>query len=143
MIMRKPFFYLLIMLAFTLHDAFADDIGKQMEKCIENINQDKYQEALLGLKYIDNLNKKTPNLHLCSGICFLNLKQFDNAVKEFKQEIKLYPSSSYPYYFLAMIYEYRNEKQKAIDYWQKFIKLTKNKKLKKLAAKHIKCLKGK
>lgn len=134
---------LLMLVIFLPGTIFAEETISQMIKGIEHINAGKYEEALSEFKFIIDSGTAISNVRLCMGICYLNQGKFGDAEIELEQEIKLNPSSPQSYHFLAMISEYRGEKQKALDCWRKFIELTGNKKLKKSAVKHIKHLKEK
>jgi len=122
---------------------FAQDLTSQLLKGIELINAGDYEQALSEFKYIVHHGTTSPNLHLCIGICYLNLGKFEEAINEFEQEIKLNPANAETYYFLAMLSEYRKEKEKALNYWGKFARLTINKELKEIAAKHVETLREK
>lgn len=141
--LRKIFFYILILVIISPETILAEKVTDRMVKGIEYINTKNYNKAISEFKCIIDSGPIITNVYLCMGICYLNQGKFAQATHEFKQEIKLDSLSAQPHYFLAMISEYRNEKQKAIMYWQKFIKLTKNKKFKKIATKHIEHLKEK
>lgn len=141
--MKRIFLYLLVFVTFLSGTIFAKDLTSQLLKGIEYINAGDYEQALSEFKYIVHTGTTSPNLHLCIGICYINLGKFEKAVNEFEQEIKLNPAIAEPYYFLAMLSEYHNEKQKAINYWQKFTRLTENKELKEIAAKHVEALREK
>ncbi len=108
----------------------------------------------IGLKYADAgrideaiviLNeeiaeKPTSDRFLALGIVYLQKGEYDLALKNLEESLKLNQKSMPAVYSLAMLYEKKQLYSKAVAQWKKFLLLTKDKELISLAKKHIKQL---
>lgn len=71
---------------------------------------------------------------------YIEIEEYDNAIGYILKAISIEPQNPNLYYTLALIYEKKNDKEKAIESWKNVLKFSKNKKLSDIALKHIEVL---
>jgi len=112
------------------------------ETITELINKGEYSKALI--KIDEEIDRKTSLHWSLKGIIMLNQKKYNEAISYFEKAKKLDPSDVNLYYLLGMLYENIGGKEgKAIENFEKFVQISKDKKRIKLAKKHLKKLKSK
>lgn len=137
--MKKAF--LVVWIIFIMqHLSFVADVTEEVDinKIILLINEEKYEEAL---KLADILPESTEK-KLIVSIIHLQTENYDIAEKYLKEIIKEMPESIPARYNLAMLYEKKKEYGLSIAEWEKVLSLSKDKKMKSLAIKHIRQLRG-
>lgn len=115
--------------------------SQYLEETLQLINDGKNDEAiaLIKLNLIDN---KSADNYVLMGIAYLEKNDSVNAEENFKKALELDRKTVSAHYMLAMLYEKEKRYEQSIEKWNKICKYTKNKKLKKLAIKHLEQLKG-
>ncbi|MGC8867633.1 MAG: tetratricopeptide repeat protein [Elusimicrobiales bacterium] len=71
---------------------------------------------------------------------YIDIEDYDSAEEYFKKAIMLDAENPNIYYMLAMLYEKKNDRTKAIESWRNVIRYSKNKKIIEIAEKHIEIL---
>ena len=98
-------------------------------------NEGKFSEAIEKLQLIIKQQQDAQNsvIHEHLGFVYFKAKQYDNALNEFEQIIKINSDSTISYYYLGMIYEARaikdtdpasskEQKKKALRSWEEFLR---------------------
>ncbi len=86
------------------------------------VNTDDYQQALVILKKTEGLYREK-NLFRNIGLCYLNENNLSKAEEYFQKAIYCYPNFINAYHSLASMYIQQEEYQKAIEQWERAIKL--------------------
>ena len=74
------------------------------------------------------LIKETASMHYNLGVFYMQNKEFDRALKEFSQAVELRPDDSDSHFNIGYIYsEHALDRKKAINHFQEFLRLTKDK----------------
>lgn len=132
--MKRLFLLFLIPLIFTFASTQTND--EKREEYIKAI-KNKIDQIKERIPFIKNpIKEYTQIAHL-----FLEIEEYDNAIDYFNKALTLDPHNPNIYYMLAMIYEKKGERLKAIECWQSVVRYSKNKKIIEIAQKHIEILK--
>lgn len=97
-------------------------------------------------KKIDEIKQTIPNIknpikeYTQIAHLYLEIEEYDNAIDYILKALSIDPQNANLYYTLALIYEKKNDKSKAIESWQNVLKFSKNKKKNEIASKHIEVL---
>jgi len=68
------------------------------------------------------LIRRTANMHYNMGVFYTKQKEYSRAIAEFEKAVELAPDDAYSYFNLGYIYaEYIQQRQKAIDYFRKYL----------------------
>lgn len=100
-----------------------------------------YRDYKKSLKHLNHYDELTPqdvdapvgeNIHFLKGLCYYQLSQYQNAIKEFELNEKFEVShfgqkncNTYIYFYIARCFEKLNDLKKAETYYKKSIKQTK------------------
>lgn len=115
--------------------------SQYLEETLQLINDGKNDEAIEIIK-LNLIENKSADNYVLMGIAYLEKNDSANAEVNFKKALELDKKTVSAHYMLAMLYEKEKRYEQSIEKWNKICKYTKNKKLKKLAIKHLKQLKG-
>lgn len=88
-------------------------------------------------------NPEDSSLYLTVGICAVNQKNYEEAVKNLLKAYALNPKSFLASYLLGVIYEEAGDLEGAREYFKKSYKVTKDKEKRKNIKKHIKIVEEK
>ena len=112
------------------------------------IKDEKREEYIKAVRSkIEEIKAKIPNIknpvkeYLQIAHLYVDIEDYENAIVYFNNALNYDPQNPNIYYMLAMIYEKKDEKIKAIQCWENVIKHSKNKKITEIAQKHIEILK--
>ncbi|RLD17811.1 MAG: hypothetical protein DRI36_02900 [Caldiserica bacterium] len=106
------------------------------------INEGKYSKALEIIE--EKISPKNSVYWSLKGLIKLNQKMYNEAISYFEKAKKLNPEDENNYYMLGLLYENIGGREKdAIENFEKFLEISKNKKKRKIALKHLKRLKEK
>ncbi|KPL18438.1 MAG: hypothetical protein AMJ92_08055 [candidate division Zixibacteria bacterium SM23_81] len=86
--------------------------------------QKRYDKAIAAFKQYVTLAPNDPNSHVCLGEGYFREGDSKRAEKECLQAIKLDSSFANPYFTLALIYEQRGQAKKAIESLKKYLRLS-------------------
>jgi len=137
--MNKFILLLLVLPALLFSEEKAKVTFKQG---VELANSGKYDEAIVVLKLVLEYGSLDADTHLNLAIVYANKKDYDESIKEAEQAAKAKPDSITTWYLLGMLYEKKNNNDKALAAWQKVLQLNPRELMKELAEKHVKKLKG-
>ncbi|MDD5020950.1 MAG: hypothetical protein PHR82_02295 [Endomicrobiaceae bacterium] len=115
--------------------------SQYLEETLQLINDDKNDEAIEIIK-LNLIENKSADNYVLMGIAYLEKNDPKNAEENFKKALELDRKTVSAHYMLAMLYEKEKRYEQSMVKWEKIYKYTKNKKLKNLALKHLKQLKG-
>lgn len=115
--------------------------SRYLEETLQLINDGKNDEAIEIIK-LNLIENKYADNYVLMGIAYVEKNDSKNAEENFKKALELDIKTVSAHYMLAMLYEKEKRYELSIEKWEKICKYTKNKKLKKLAIKHLEQLKG-
>ncbi len=78
-----------------------------------------YNKAINDYSKTVQLNSKYVNAYVNRGLCFLETKQYDKAINDFQYALKLDSTQADVYAFIAEAFEYKNDIQNAIYFYEK------------------------
>ena len=127
-------------LHFTLYTLLnAQDVNQLVSEGNKLIKEKKYDAAVKVLLEAKKSDEKSPLPDIALGMMFLQKNSLWEAETHLKAAEKLDPELYGIQYTLALLYEKKEEKEKAILYWNK---LNKNPDFKNIAKKHLQFLGG-
>jgi len=88
-------------------------------------------------------NPEDSSLYLTVGICAVNQKDYEEAIKNLLKAYNLNPKSYLAGYLLGVIYEETGDLKGAREYFEKSYKITKDKEKRKNIKKHIRIIEEK
>ncbi len=97
----------------------------------------KLQDAYTELQLASALDSKSSGAALALGIVAGRLGRYDEAQRALEQSIVLDANSVASYYHLAMICEKKNLRDRASEYWNRFLALNQDAPLGQIARKHL------
>jgi Flp pilus assembly protein TadD len=97
----------------------------------------RLQSSYLELQIAATLSPENAQVALALGTVAARLGRIDAARRALEQSISLDAGSVASYFQLAMIYESKNMKERALDAWHRFLGLSQDELLKQMAQKHI------
>jgi len=100
----------------------------------------RIQEAYTELQLAANLNPNDSRIHLVLGLVASRAGNIDVAQRALEQSISLDSNSVASYHHLALIYEKKGMKERALESWTRFIQLNQDVSLRQMAEKHIRYL---
>ncbi|MBI4248419.1 MAG: tetratricopeptide repeat protein [Elusimicrobia bacterium] len=103
----------------------------------DNAGPDQIQEALLYLDSRLKSGKPNPELLRIAGLLNRSLGQTDQAEQAFTRLLEISPKDVGAHFMLALIYEKKKLREKAIDAWSQCLTLSGSPKLQIIANKHI------
>jgi tetratricopeptide (TPR) repeat protein len=86
--------------------------------------KEDYQEAAQAFEHVTTLDKNNPEAHVNLGVVYAALSKIDQAEKEYQTALALNPQLAEGHYNLGLLYEFhRNTPQKALKYYQEYVRL--------------------
>lgn len=129
------FFFILILTLIPFQKITPQTQDEKRIAYIQTIKK-KIEEIKQTIPNIKNpIKEYTQIAHL-----YLEIDEYDNAIDYILKALSIEPQNANLYYTLALIYEKKNDKLKAIESWQNVLKYSKNKKINEIALKHIEVL---
>ncbi|HAX61291.1 MAG TPA: hypothetical protein DCX95_01850 [Elusimicrobia bacterium] len=133
------FFLLAYSLTHLLTFCYSQDVNQLVAEGNKLIKEKKYDEAIKILLEAKKSDDKSPLPDVALGMMFLHRDSLWEAETHLKSAEKLDPELCGIQYTLALLYEKKGEKEKAILYWNKLVK---NSDFKEVAKKHLQFLGG-
>ncbi|MFH1282557.1 MAG: tetratricopeptide repeat protein [bacterium] len=109
-------------------------------KALSLIDNEKLEEGLEYLQKHLEEHTEDADAYFTLALVLNRLKEYEKAEEYLNQSLMLSPRQASTYFALALLSEKMNAHSKALESWYKFVMLTKNSKLKKIAKKHIQLL---
>lgn len=100
----------------------------------------RLEEAYTELQLASNLNANDSQIALALGLVASRLGNLGVAQRALEQSIAVNANSAASYYHLALLYEKRGLKERALECWHRFAPLTQDAALRAVAEKHIRYL---
>ncbi|MDY6862367.1 MAG: tetratricopeptide repeat protein [Thermodesulfobacteriota bacterium] len=101
-----------------------------IERGIYHYRQNYWDEAIADFNKVLKREPKNSTAHFQIGVICHKKGQFDEAINRYKKALMTDPFYSKAYFNLAVIYyENKNDVEKALDYFEKYLKLVPNSKL--------------
>jgi tetratricopeptide (TPR) repeat protein len=97
----------------------------------------RYSEAYTELQLAANLNPEDAMVATALGIVATRLGNYDEALRALEHSITLEAASCASYFELAFLYEKKNMPERAVESWNRFLALSQDEPLKRIARKHI------
>ncbi|OGF49045.1 MAG: hypothetical protein A2044_01525 [Candidatus Firestonebacteria bacterium GWA2_43_8] len=138
----KKILLVLLMLSALFYAEDKEKARETFKQGVELANKGRYDEAIVMLKLVLEYGSLNADAHLNIAVAYANKKQYDEAITEGEMAAKAQPDSISTQYLLAMLYEKKNNNEKALAAWQKVLLLGPRETMKELAEKHVKKLKG-
>lgn len=131
---------LLYTLHFTLYTLLhSQNINQMVAEGNKLIKEGKYDEAVKVLLQAKKTDEKSPLPDVALGMMFLQKNSLWEAETHLKAAEELDPELAAVRYTLALLYEKKGEKEKAIGYWNKLLNKSD---FGKIAEKHLQFLGG-
>ena len=130
-------------LGLLIPSVYAADEHDRFRKGLELADEGEIEEAIQELQGAVQDGEAHADVYLALGILSEKAERDFQALEALLNAQKLNPSLASIPFALALLYEKLDLPEKAIGSWKKFIALTGNKKLIKLAKKHIYFLENK
>jgi len=102
----------------------------------------RLEDAYTDLQLATNLDPKSASMALALGLVASRLERYDIALRALEHSIALEANSCASYYVLALLYEKKGMRERALESWGRFLPLTSDRSLKAEAQKHIAYLEG-
>jgi len=100
----------------------------------------RINEAYTELQLAANLDPNDAKIQLALGLVASRAGNLDVAQRALEQSIALTGNSVASYHQLALIYEKKGDKARALESWQRFLQLNQDPSLREIAEKHIRYL---
>ena len=100
----------------------------------------RLEDAYTELQLAANLSAGNASIALTLGTIALRLNRFDEAQRSLEHSISLDANSCASYYLLALLYEKKDLKDRAVESWHRFLQLNSDTELHDVAEKHIQFL---
>lgn len=118
----------------------ADEAARHYQQGLSYERLGRINEAYTELQLASNLNPSDPKIQLVLGLVASRVGNLDVAQRALEQSISIDSNSVASYHHLALIYEKKNMRDRALDSWTRFMQLNQDKNLRDVAEKHIKYL---
>ncbi len=130
--MKKTVIIILLTFLFSIY------LKSQTNKKEEYIKA--VREKIEQIKATISSSKKPLKEYIQIAHLYLDIEDYNAAEEYFLKSLMLEPDNPNIHYMLAMLYEKKGDKIKAIESWKYVIKHSKNKKITEIAQKHIEIL---
>jgi tetratricopeptide (TPR) repeat protein len=97
----------------------------------------RYPEAYTELQLASNLSPEDAQVAAALGIVATRLGNYEEALRALEHSITLEAGSCASYFELAFLYEKKNMPERAVESWNRFLALSQDEPLKRIARKHI------
>lgn len=105
-----------------LSEMSASHLAKKEARNKGIILEERLQAKISQLE--QTLNKERASYHYNLAVIHTNANQFDDAIKEYEEVLKVSPDDADSHYNLGILYEeYLKDKQKAIEHYQRYVGL--------------------
>ncbi|MFH1519979.1 MAG: tetratricopeptide repeat protein [Candidatus Omnitrophota bacterium] len=96
---------------------------KYIEETKKYLLDEKYEDALLILKKVRELEPNNPEIYTGLGILYYYLEQFEEAIASFQKSLSFQQDNPDVYLFLGIIYDSAKQKQEAKNNLEKALEL--------------------
>lgn len=104
----------------TLHHAFQDDV----EAARKLIPSGHFKQAIDELTLLISMDSKNAEVFFLRGTAYQGIEDFESAIKDYEDVIRINPNSPKAYYNLGMIFAYKaRDPQKALNNFDTFLTL--------------------
>jgi len=130
----------MLLAAAALADPAADLAAQHFQQGLAYERLGRIPAAYTELQLASTLGPQDAQIALALGIVAARLGRIDAAQRALEQSMTLDSGSVASYFELALIYESKSLKERALDCWHRFQGLSQDELLKQMAQKHIRHL---
>jgi tetratricopeptide (TPR) repeat protein len=99
------------------------DIKTLMDRGIENVKANRYEEGLDYFNRVIEQDPDNPMAYYNRGYCYYSMKEYDKAVTEFDKAIELNPRDSVSYLYKGIIRYFQQDFQGSIELYNKALEI--------------------
>ena len=123
--------------------AYADATGEAARHYQQGLAYERLSridEAYTELQLASNLDPNDAKIQLALGLVASRAGNLDVAQRALEQSIAISGNSVASYHHLALLFEKKGNKARALECWQRFLQLNQDASLREVAEKHIRYL---